>query len=400
MPKWLIEEKIPWGALGFVIALIFGGFAVYTTFFYEKRPRVVYEIQSQTRVFDIKEDVPKLDVIFQGESIRSKHETLSLITVKIANIGNSDIGSGAFDTTNLPGLRVKRGKIVKAEFVLGSSDYFSKGERIRSKDDNSFEILPVLLDKGQYFVLKLLLLHAENDVPAIESFGKFGGVVHTEITVAPSTEGHRGLFYRTFAGDFVIQFFRAVVYTVVALALLILAIWLTIAVYKWWRRRRRKRLVTKFRKLLDHPVTSSERAILRAYEEADFEPYDPDQFIIQMNALLNNPVELEKRMREKERVLEEGDYVLQIQSSGRWLGSRQILPLLKEQKVVRLNQKGIAIDQQLAKTIADFESFLIANDPEHMKKLKVPYGSNTDPLKAEDLNKAGPSGPTGPQTNG
>jgi hypothetical protein len=386
MAKWPVEEKIPWGALGVVIAVLFGAFGVYTTFFYEKRARVVYEVDSATRVLDIRENVPQLDVTFQGESIRDKQETLSVITVKIMNAGNLDIGMGAFDSSNLPGLRVSHTKkIFKPEFVRGSSSYFSVGERVRLKDESSFEILPVLLDKHEFFVIKILVLHRQDEAPTIEKFGKFGGVSQTEVTTVSSSEDRRGLFFRTFSGDSVIQFVRAVGYTVATLALLIAGIVLTIATHEGWRRWKRNRLVKKFRTLLGHPISPAEDAILTAYVKGNFEPYNADEFIIQMNALLSNPAQLEKTLRQKERIPEHENYLFPVETIGVWTGSAQIVPLLKEKKLVTLKDHGVAIDEQVAKTVSEFENFLLANDPERIKKFKVPYGSDSDPIKAEDL---------------
>jgi hypothetical protein len=378
MTKWPVEERLPWGTLGFVVALAFGVFAIYTTFFYEKRAHVVYEIESKTRVFDVRENVAQLDVTFEGESIRKKQQTLSLLTIKIANAGNLDIGMGAFDPANLPGISVKHCiKIFNPEFVRGSNPYFAKGDRVRLKDEHSFEVLPVLLDKHEYFVVKILVLHGQDEIPDVEKFGKYGGVSQIDIVSTSSNEDRRSLLVRTFGGDAVIQFVRAVVYTILTIAVIVFGIWLTVKSNARWRRWRRRRLVQKFRKLLDRVSSGPENAIFSSYVRGD-SGLNPELFLLRLNDLLSDPAELEQKMRQMPSQQASEHFV---DADVAW-----IVPFIKEQKLAELQgNEGVTIDAQAAKTVADLVNFLSANEPERMKRSKSPFGFNIDPIKAEDL---------------
>jgi hypothetical protein len=377
MAKWHVEERLPWGTLGFVVALAFGVFALYTTFFYEKRAHVVYEIESKTRVFDVRENIAQLDVTFEGESIRKKQQTLSLLTIKIVNAGNLDIGMGAFDSANLPGISVTHCiKIFNPEFVRGSNPYFAKGDRVRLKDEHSFEVLPVLLDKHEYFVVKILVLHGQNEVPDVEKFGKYGGVPQIDIVATSSNEDRRSLLVRTFGGDAVIQFVRAVIYTILTIAVIVAGIWVTVKINAGWRRWRRRRLVQKFQKLLDRVSSGPENAIFLSYVRGDA-GLSPELFLLRLNDLLNDPAELEQKMRQMPSQ----------QASERFVDAdvAWIVPFIKEQKLAELQEnEGVTVNAQAAKTVADFVNFLSANEPERMKRSKSPFGFNIDPMEAEN----------------
>ncbi len=66
-------------------------------FFYEKKPRLRFEIVSQSPVYNIREQIPKLVMMFDGENIREKHQTLSLITLRIVNAGRADTTMQSYD---------------------------------------------------------------------------------------------------------------------------------------------------------------------------------------------------------------------------------------------------------------------------------------------------------------
>lgn len=79
-----LDDKFAWSFTSLVLSILFFLFGLYTTFLYEKKPRLRYEIASQSPVYNIREQIPKLVVLFDGENIHEKHQMLTLITRKIA----------------------------------------------------------------------------------------------------------------------------------------------------------------------------------------------------------------------------------------------------------------------------------------------------------------------------
>ena len=75
-----IEKKYAFTFLGFILAAIFGFSSIYTTFFWDRNPQVRYTVNSILGVYDIREEVGKLDIIYDGINIREKKQMLSLIT--------------------------------------------------------------------------------------------------------------------------------------------------------------------------------------------------------------------------------------------------------------------------------------------------------------------------------
>src|SRR5688572_13074605 len=78
-------------ASSFAIAIVFAIISFIAGQLYEKNPQLRYEIQSQAPVFNVREDVTTLDIIFQGQSIRQQTQMLSLVTVKVQNSGRQGL---------------------------------------------------------------------------------------------------------------------------------------------------------------------------------------------------------------------------------------------------------------------------------------------------------------------
>jgi hypothetical protein len=68
-----IDQKFSWSFFGLVLSVLFFLFGLYATFIYEKKPKLVFEILSEAPVYDLREDVSKLDILFEGEDIRKKN---------------------------------------------------------------------------------------------------------------------------------------------------------------------------------------------------------------------------------------------------------------------------------------------------------------------------------------
>src|SRR5947209_274011 len=99
-------------ASSFIAGVILATILSLAGLFYEKQPRLRYTLLSQAPVYDVHENVPDLDIIFRGNSIRQEHQTLSVLTVRIENGGNAGLTLQSFDPNSLPGIRVTHCQIV------------------------------------------------------------------------------------------------------------------------------------------------------------------------------------------------------------------------------------------------------------------------------------------------
>jgi len=85
-----IDQKFSWSFFGVVVSVLFFLFGLYTTFIYQKKPKLTFEILSEAPVYDVRENVSKLDILFEGQDIRTNKQTLTLLTLRVLNAGNAD----------------------------------------------------------------------------------------------------------------------------------------------------------------------------------------------------------------------------------------------------------------------------------------------------------------------
>jgi hypothetical protein len=153
----LDRKYAPWSFLGFFFGTAFALFGIYTTFFHATHPRLRFEILSDAPVYDLREDVGKLDILFSGENIRQKHQMLSLINVRATNNGNADINKASFDEQSLPGFRFASGRIITVERTGASNDYLSQYAQLTQRGEKEVVLAPVILEQEQSAVFKVLL---------------------------------------------------------------------------------------------------------------------------------------------------------------------------------------------------------------------------------------------------
>lgn len=383
MPFWSkiaeFDRKYPSSSLGTAIGLLIGLFGIYIALFYEKHPQLRYDILSQAPVYSIRENVGDLDIMFKGENIRQKHESLSVITLRVSNPGSSDIELGSFDPQDLPGFEVTEGKIiVEPEIIHTTSPYLKKTVKLVALNDRTYTISPLILDRDQSFTVKLLVLSPEVANPQVRSFGKIAGVPRIDVTAMPPSEEHRSLWWRTFSGDTVVQVLRCLAYTIGTFAVIGGLVGLISAIAGTISKRHRRHLVRKFGQLLGHDPTYKEHLLFKSYIELG------ESFIVQLNAAFSDRALLGKRVREFRDLLDPAKPKSPEQAELFQAGyphyalppiSQRIIPILMRHQIVELDGDRLIVDEQTAGTASKFESFLMANDPDKVRTAKEPYGS-------------------------
>src|SRR5260221_9969884 len=121
-----MDKTFCWSFLGFFLAIVFGAISIYTTFFYERKPDLKLTVLGNTTVYDIREDVPKLDILFDNSSIKQSSQTLSIITAKIVNDGGQGITKSSYDDSDPLGFVVEPGKLINTEVLDASDPYLKK----------------------------------------------------------------------------------------------------------------------------------------------------------------------------------------------------------------------------------------------------------------------------------
>ena len=162
-----LDRKFAWGFAGVLIAALLGLITVYREFIEDRRPKLHFDILTNTTVLDIKEEVEKLEILYDGVDIRKREQSLRVITVRVVNGSSKSILKTFYDEKDPFGLSLSDGKIIRKEIIETSNDYFRQNLRPAIKGDRCLTFQSVIIEANNFFVLKLLVLHPESLIPTI-----------------------------------------------------------------------------------------------------------------------------------------------------------------------------------------------------------------------------------------
>lgn len=188
-----------WTRVGTVATIGFGvigiGIAIWAVYFREKAAEVSCVVLSNAPVLSVRQDVAELEIIFRGKDIRKTKQLLSLLTLEISNEGNIAVRKSDFDERDPVKIMVKGGELVRAEMIDGeSSEYFDKVFKDVTQTKGGITLPSFVMEPGQSFQIKLLVLHKEEVKPELESFGTIAGAGAIEIrALASKTEEEGGV---------------------------------------------------------------------------------------------------------------------------------------------------------------------------------------------------------------
>lgn len=261
-----IENKYSWSMLGFVIALIFGSITIYTEFIKENKPNLHFIEKTNNTVFDIKEKVGELEILYQGESLKKKNKDLKIITIEVKNIGDDVILQDFYDDDNLLGFKIKNGKMADMPIVTETSNtYLKSALKVNKISDKKVQFNKVIIEANEYFRIKLLILHEISKTPKIIPIGKIANIKEITITKDNVSENKDSLIMLSIKGDFYVQIIRLTIYGILTLLFVVMFIILEENIYKFKRKNRKQKKIAVFKKFLGNKITENDSIYIDSY---------------------------------------------------------------------------------------------------------------------------------------
>jgi hypothetical protein len=263
-----IDKKYAWSLLGFVLAVFFGGLSIYTEFLRDRRPQLLFETITDASVFDVREPVD-VQIIYDGIDIRKAQQSLRVIVVRVINEGLDDILKAHYDEAAPLGLRVGNGRLLRAEVSAASNAYLKQSLEAMKYSAETATFAPTIIESGEWFAIRVLILHQEGLRPSIEPIGKVAGVREVrrvdsgELPVKPS------FLSEVFSGRLWVQvvrmpaYFAVVMIGFIALAFMIFSPVTSIMDKR--EKRRRERHIEQFRSLTNLELSESDEYVFQQY---------------------------------------------------------------------------------------------------------------------------------------
>jgi hypothetical protein len=352
---WLKRvEKLPWGLIGTILGLAFGIVGIYS-YFYKNKPNVSFEIISEANVLDIHKPLKDLNIVFQGEDIQERNLNLRIFTIRIENSGNVDILQNYYDSDDIWGFEVEKGKIIEVRCVNSNSEYLNLNLNPKLYKEDTVQFTKLIFEKGKFFTIEILVLHIKDKLPTIIPIGKIAGIDRI-VPIKSWLEKERGTFWsKLFAGNTLIQIARSFFYLIAWIAFIVIVIFFGIGISKLMNETkiasRRKKIKRYFgKKALE--VESDNKRLLDIYVKEGpagvkrLQKYLEDEE--RMRSRINYYEYIKKRNKEKE----EGKLIEKMPEYYDYDFEEKVLPPLIENAIITIgSDQRIHMAPELQQTL-------------------------------------------------
>ena len=352
-----INKRFAWSLLGVVLALLFGGITVYSEFIRDRKPKLRFEVVSNTGVLDVREELGKLEILYDGIDIKNSKQSLRVVVVRVVNFGESDILIDHYDERVPLGFLVSNGELLRVEPLEASNRYLSSNLHVSVTDSVRGVFEPIILESKEFFAFKALILHDQGTPPTLSPQGKIAGIRTINLTEQSSTKSEKSFWHTVFAGGVWVQAARLVTYFC-GLILLSVAVISPVVYFsgKFTRRRRRKH-IRHFRKVTDIELQDKDEFLFSAYEN------NGRYYLQGLTELLSDKNEL------KEAIDELGELGEESKQFHVGVGATDIPPMdmreqafgvraLLQNNVIHQTGDSWEEDAHVVHTILEFERFL------------------------------------------
>jgi hypothetical protein len=277
---------IGWGALGAFI-----GIAALVLAFNVTKPDVRMFILSDTNLVDVKTQLNDLALLYNGKDLIKEHLALHLYRVQVQNIGNTILRKDDFDDSDLWGIRVSAGKIVKIGGPISDSTYIRKNLSIKidtAPDQATLLFTPIIFEPGDSFIVDFfVLMDASSQPSSLTSVGKIAGI--RQIPVTALNLYRPSLLYEAYWGDWEVLVLR-VLAAPVYIILFGLCIWGIVGPIIFAKSRLRRRQINKA--LIKNGLDLTNPTVIAIKEQVNLFGIDSlDTVITTINSILSGKIQ-------------------------------------------------------------------------------------------------------------
>lgn len=255
-----IDRGFGWSFLGFVLAAVFGGLAIYSEFFKDTAPDVHFEVVGNTPVLSVSENLPSLEVIYRGEDIAKAGKSVSVVLLRVVNRGTANLLKSHYDENAPLGMHLDNGVIVRAEILTASNDYLNTTASIEFSESGA-EFGAVILEPSEWYEAKLLVMHKSELRPTILSHGKIAGLGSIPVVLSPTQQQPEGFLAQAFGGNLWVQASRLVPYAFGLVLLIVIVVIPVSSISDRLAQRSRRKIVEKFKRETELTISNRDEFI-------------------------------------------------------------------------------------------------------------------------------------------
>jgi len=381
--KETVSKKSYLNAAIAFVGLIAAILTIYAFLFQGTQNKIQYEIISNSNVFDINTNISKLDIIYDSTSLKKNNQNLRIISLRIKNVGNTNILKTFYDQNSPLGVQITNGYIVENPEILNTSnDYLSKNVRTFKKDNNLVVFSEVILDMNEFYEIKMLVLHESDKTPKLSAVGKVAGIKYIPIINSSDIEVNVPFLSKAFSGNIFIHLARSLVYFIGVTILILASVGISELISSQKNKRRKRKLIRSFEESIGYTSQRIHEVIFDNFEDYGMRILEKKYSLLtdedEINARMEQWKEVLQLKNEKEKVIKGRIDVTDLQLSdgsrvsNRDEGKIQLIEEMKSEGFLIQTNSHLSVNDELKLTL---ERFI-----EHLKKNKF-----SEPVDASEF---------------
>ena len=288
-----LDKKFAWSFLGFVLAVFFGGLTIYNEFIKAHDPQMIFEILSDTNVLDLKENVPELKILYGDVDIKNVGKDLSVMVFRIKNIGGASILGGFYDANSPVGITLSNGEFLKVEKIDASNEYLKNSASAIKSSPTSIKIPNVIMEPGESYTLKALIIHAARTATIIKSSGKIAGMRNIPVVRVDANKENETFWSKVSSGSIGVQAARSLLYFFAFIFSLSAVIFPLVAIFESFQKRSRKKSISQFKAYISDDLPDGHDAIFECYLNHGLNQ------LVRLREMLGNPEALKEILEKR-----------------------------------------------------------------------------------------------------
>jgi hypothetical protein len=363
-----LDSKFSWSFFGFLIGFLGIAYAIYVEQFKEERPKLVFDLLSNTQVLSVNEDVNKLDIIYDGQNLKAQKKNLILLTIRIKNEGTEGIKEGDYYSKIPFGLKIEGGNIAENPQLIDASDNFLKENVSLSNDSlNNIIINKIPIEENQYFTIKVLTICNQNISPTITPFGKINrmiGEFEIQNSYLSGQKTKKSFFENLTDGSISIHIARFFYYLILIFLVGFLIGFPVSKISKYFERKGKEKIIEKFREKTKIELTDKIDIVFDIYRKENIYYFkwlykllsDNEKLVRHLNYFenRNNEDYLIEDFRE-ESPLSNQSYEERIHYI---TSTNYLISILMHKKVIIKTDKDVTVDEQFKNGFMEFYHFI------------------------------------------
>jgi len=253
-------------ALSFLLGAVMSGISIYASFYYSKNPDLQFLLLNNVGVYDLKENISDLKILYKDKDIESTNSILRLYTIEIRNIGRGSISLNHYDDKEPVQLNISDAVILETPQVITNYSKYAT-EKITIKLTNETLCFPkLILDQDEGYTFKLLVMHKKNIHPKFNVAGLILG--QKIISINYDDKNEKSIWQKIWEGNVLIHVARLFLYFI-SIFIITIAIFLPLAfTLDFFSDKKRKKMVKEYKKL--HPeIFNKYKFIFSNYQKYD-----------------------------------------------------------------------------------------------------------------------------------